>query len=277
MYNLKWLSFKARPNVLNDNEVSWDGIVLDISALKNAQLDLERKNKELRQIEEEIKQANKELKSVNKELSNKNNELVLAFNRIQENEEKYRQLFNQMFIGFMVFEPIKNKNGEIVDFKYININPAFEKHTGINPHNIVGKTMTQVSGTIDIEWKHLFISTFSTGKAQRFEKHSKTQQRFLAASLFKANDKQLAMVFEDISEKKRQEEELKIRERNYREIFNGTHEAMIIRDAHTGTVVDVNQAVLDLFGISYDQALKLLPEEVAANPEKLNLKVAQQK
>jgi PAS domain S-box-containing protein len=42
-------------------------------------------------------------------------------------------------------------------------------------------------------------------------------------------------------------------ERNYREIFNATSEAIFILDAKNGDLIDANQAALDLFGISHEE------------------------
>jgi PAS domain S-box-containing protein len=44
-------------------------------------------------------------------------------------------------------------------------------------------------------------------------------------------------------------------ERNYREIFNATKEAIFIHDATTGEVLDVNHSAIQLFGFSHEEAL----------------------
>ncbi len=46
-------------------------------------------------------------------------------------------------------------------------------------------------------------------------------------------------------------------ERNYREIFDATNEAIFIHDAETGTIVDVNRTMCEMFGYTYEEALKL--------------------
>ncbi len=43
-------------------------------------------------------------------------------------------------------------------------------------------------------------------------------------------------------------------ERNYREIFNATNEAIFIYDTKTAQIIDANQAALRLFGLSYEEA-----------------------
>jgi PAS domain S-box-containing protein len=53
------------------------------------------------------------------------------------------------------------------------------------------------------------------------------------------------------------ERELAERERGYRELFNATSEAIFVYDADTGAILDVNQAVVDLFGYTRQEALGL--------------------
>ncbi|MHB1462600.1 MAG: hybrid sensor histidine kinase/response regulator [Armatimonadota bacterium] len=53
---------------------------------------------------------------------------------------------------------------------------------------------------------------------------------------------------QDITEQRRVEEAIHESERKYREIFNATTDAILIRDAATWAIVDVNQPMLELFG-----------------------------
>jgi PAS domain S-box-containing protein len=53
---------------------------------------------------------------------------------------------------------------------------------------------------------------------------------------------------QDITESKRAREELRVSEQNFREIYNSTSEAILMHDAETGTVLDVNQPMLRIFG-----------------------------
>ena len=59
----------------------------------------------------------------------------------------------------------------------------------------------------------------------------------------------------DITKQKELLEELGRSEQNYREIFNSTSDAIFIHDAETGQILDVNQAMLNMFNCSYEDAL----------------------
>ncbi len=51
--------------------------------------------------------------------------------RLQESEQKYRLLFENMTTGFAVFEMLYDQHGTPVDFLFLDVNPAFERLTGL--------------------------------------------------------------------------------------------------------------------------------------------------
>jgi PAS domain S-box-containing protein len=54
-------------------------------------------------------------------------------------------------------------------------------------------------------------------------------------------------------------------ERNYRELFNATGEAIFVHDAETGAILDVNQTTLDLYGYSRDEAANLTVADLSVH------------
>ncbi len=76
---------------------------------------------------------------------------------------------------------------------------------------------------------------------------------------FQQNQKAIDIAFQESESSKRSE-------RNYREIFNSTNEAIFIHDSATGRVLDVNDAMVKMYGCrSKEQALALGIEELSAN------------
>lgn len=68
----------------------------------------------------------------------------------------------------------------------------------------------------------------------------------------------------DITERKGAQEELQASEERYREIFDAPTDAIFIHDADTGGIVDVNRAMLDMYGYSHDEALRITMADVSA-------------
>ena len=50
---------------------------------------------------------------------------------------------------------------------------------------------------------------------------------------------------------------MQVNERVYREIFNATSDAIFIQDVQTGAILDVNSAMLEMYGYEYNEALQL--------------------
>ena len=69
------------------------------------------------------------------------------------------------------------------------------------------------------------------------------------------NPVRLLGVMIDVTAQKELLGELQRSEENYREIFNGTSDAIFIHDAENGKILDVNQAMLNMYDCSYDDAL----------------------
>ena len=72
--------------------------------------------------------------------------------QIAESEEKYRTLFTGMDQGFCILEMIFDADNNPVDYTFLEINPVFEKQTGLV--DAVGKTARQLVPT----WKHIGTS-----------------------------------------------------------------------------------------------------------------------
>ena len=71
----------------------------------------------------------------------------------------------------------------------------------------------------------------------------------------------IIIITRDVTERKRAEDALRQSERNYREIFNTANDAIFVHDADTGTILDVNDSMLHLFGFSREEALRLSPND----------------
>ena len=63
---------------------------------------------------------------------------------LRESEERYRTLFSGMTEGFALHEIICDQDGQPCDYRFLDINPAFESLTGLKRDEVLGKTHNQV-------------------------------------------------------------------------------------------------------------------------------------
>jgi PAS domain-containing protein len=124
---------------------------------------------------------------------------VLAAKKVQENDAKYRTLFNTMHQGFCVLEMIFDDNNLPVDYIFRETNAVFETQTGL--HNAIGKTARQLVPDLEPRWFELYGKVALTGEAIRFIQGSQAMGRWFEVSAFPLlyeGSRKVALLFTDI-------------------------------------------------------------------------------
>lgn len=156
---------------------------------------------------------------------------------LRASEQRYRSLFASIDDGFCLIELIFDAAGEPVDYRFIETNPAFEVQTGLM--HAVGKTMLELVPGHDRHWFRTYGHVAVTGEATRFEDHAAAMGRWFDVYASRVGPpalRQVAVVFKDISARKRVEDEraqLLTRERAAR---REAEEASRLRDEFLTTV-----------------------------------------
>jgi PAS domain S-box-containing protein len=127
---------------------------------------------------------------------------------LRASEENYRQLFTAMLDGFALHEIICDPNGAPVDYRFIEVNAAFEQLTGLKAADILGKTVLEVLPETEDYWIHTYGEVALTGKAIRFENYSRGLDRHYEVVAFSPCQGQFAVVFTDITRRKLAEKAL---------------------------------------------------------------------
>lgn len=133
-------------------------------------------------------------------------ERKLVEQRLLESEARYRTLFNSLDSGFCVFEMLYDENGKACDYLFLETNPEFAQHTGL--HDAVGKTaMTLVPG-LEEHWVDYYAEVADTGVPKYLVEESPTMGRWFDVHAFRFGEaklRQVALMFTDITERKRYE------------------------------------------------------------------------
>jgi PAS domain S-box-containing protein len=249
----KWIQIKAKPIKLDNGEILWDGFAIDITQRKNSEIALSLKNQELVVAEEELRSINEELRAVNDDLADKNTQLKVALDRIKESESKYRELFDKMLNGFAICKGIK-KNNRLVDFQFIDLNPAFQTHAGIQNNKCLGKTASELKLEFDEFWFNECQTVMNSGITRSFEKYVSAFKRYLYVSIYKPADGHFAFMFEDITERKEIENALRENEEKYRLIVEGQSDIVIKIDTKY-KLLFVSPSFCKTFGVKEENVL----------------------
>ncbi len=133
---------------------------------------------------------------------------------LREGEDKYRQLINQMLNGYALHEIICNDQGQPIDYLFLEVNPAFERMTGLKAESVVGLTVLEILPQTESSWIEKYGKVALTGESIHFENYHRQINRYFDVTAFRPAPNQFACYFTDITERKRAEEELlKTRER----------------------------------------------------------------
>lgn len=129
---------------------------------------------------------------------------------LRESEERYRALFTSMDEAFAVVEVMRDEKGEWSDFLFLEVNPAFVKHTGL-PYP-VGLRATEILDTPNPAWAKVYGQVAETGVPVRFEEREPTLDRIFDLYVFRLGEEdssRVAVLFTDVTERKRAEEALR--------------------------------------------------------------------
>ena len=149
----------------------------------------------------------------------RNQRLIAAYKAeqaVRESEVLYRGVFDSMDEGFCIIEMIFYPEGKPADYRFLEVNAAFERQTGL--HQAAGKRMRELAPSIEEYWFEIYGKVALTGEPVHFFNESKALNRHFEASAYRAGDPELrrvAVVFSDITERKRVEEHIRRLNRIY--------------------------------------------------------------
>jgi PAS domain S-box-containing protein len=141
-------------------------------------------------------------------------------NALIESEKKYRQLFENMTSAFAVHKMIYDEHGKPVDYLYLEINPAFEKLTGVPVNVLLGKTLKEIMPDTEEYWIEKFGEVASTGQPLTYTNFSRELGRYYDTYAFCPELGTFAVVFNDVTEKIKAQEEVLKSQRRLQAFFN---------------------------------------------------------
>ncbi len=187
---------------------------------------------------------------------------------LRKSEDRYRLLFNSIDEGFCIIEVILGQDDRPVDFRFLEINPAFERLTGLRDG--VGRRMREMVPKLEEFWIDAYDRVARTGEPFRFVYHAALPRNVWfdihAFRLGGEESNRVAVVLNDITERIRREEALKESEARYRSLFNDNSSVMLLIDPSTGQLVDANQAAIDYYGYSRDKLTSLKITDINTLP-----------
>ena len=185
---IKWIQAKAIPHLMNNGDIHWDGISMNIT---------ERKKVE---------------------------------DALRESEDKYHKLFEKMMDGCALNEIICDENGIPVNYRFLDINPAFEKLTGHKRSDLLGKTVLEIIPNMDPSLIETYGKVALSGEPISFYHYTKDTDKHYEITVYQPEKRQFAFIFQDVTERKKAQEELEQSQEYLKAIMKNTSDYIVIRD-----------------------------------------------
>ncbi len=131
-----------------------------------------------------------------------------AEGELRKSEERYRSLFDNMTEGFAFHEIITDQDGRPCDYRFLDLNPSFERLTGLKRADVVGRTVREILPGIEPEWIQIYGKVALSGESVSFEKfYPAPLNRWYEIFSYRPAPRQFAVIFMDITARKQAEAE----------------------------------------------------------------------
>src|SRR5262249_18471826 len=133
---------------------------------------------------------------------------------LRESEQRYRTLFDSIDEGFCTIEVLLDGNAKPVDYRFLQVNPSFERQTGIK--DAVGRRMREIAPQHEEHWFEIYGRIALTGEPMRFENEAKQLGRWYDVYAFRVGNpalRRVGILFNDVTARKRLERQLRMAQR----------------------------------------------------------------
>ena len=168
--------------------------------------------------------------------------------RLRESEEKYRELIDTMDQGLALHEMIFDSNGKPVDYKFLEVNSAFERLTGLHKKDLIGKRVLEVLPNTEKYWIENYGEVAIYGNTKEFINFSQELGKYFKVIAFSPRKSQFAVLIEDVTEKVLTENALRESELKLRTLINTIPGIITFKD-EAGRWIETNNFNLKLFNL----------------------------
>ncbi len=183
---------------------------------------------------------------------------VTAERRARQN---YQLLFHEMVDAFALHEIICDETGTPVDYRFLTVNPAFERMTGLKAEDIQGRTVLEVLPDTESYWIENYGKVAQTGEPMKFSNYAISTGKYFEISAYQPAPNQFACTFSDITKRIQAEEETKRVLSRLQSLLNNSPSPIVILD-ETGKIIEVSEIAKSVLGLSENGLPAAAPPQI---------------
>ncbi len=194
----------------------------------------------------------------------------IAKEEAKTSEEKFRTLFNEMKQAYALYEVIYDRKGDPEDAILVEVNSEYEKLTNKKREEIIGKKITEIYPNMKKQEVNPIVilgRTMITGQTVISEYYNKDIGKWLLAKSFSPMRDHVAVLYEDITEKRKIEGELEKERKTMKQYLDIANIILTVIDTNENVIL-VNKKGCELLGYDKEDIIgknwfdNFLPERV---------------
>jgi len=172
--------------------------------------------------------------------------------RLLESERRYRLMFQNLNVGYALHEIIVDDYGKPCDYRFLDVNPAFEIITGLKSSELIGRTITETSSNTGHHWMETFGEIALIGGTVNFENYIDDLKKYFQIHVYSPEPGKFVTIFQDVTELKKAEEEKHLANEIHEQLLKHMTEirenerAIISREIHDQLGQSLTALKLDL-------------------------------
>lgn len=140
-----------------------------------------------------------------------------AESALRRSEERFSTILETIEAAFAIVQVKFDADDRPIDYRFVEANPAFERQAGVN---LRGKWVTEFAPNLESFWFETYGHVAKTGEPANFENYANTFERWFDVRAVRVGDpaeRQIAIFFSDVTERRAAQERLRISEAVARE------------------------------------------------------------
>jgi len=176
-------------------------------------------------------------------------ERKLAEAQLRAREEQYRAIFNGSADALMLWNS---------SLQRVDVNPAYERIYGYSREEVLGGAYLEAPSPAEAEWRRSMVRRTLAGEPWHAELESvrkdgqRVQVEVRTIPIQYAGEPHVLAIVRDVTERKRAEAQLRASEEQYRAIFNGSDDALVLWDSQLRRV-DINPGYERIYGYTREE------------------------
>ncbi|MGE5626698.1 MAG: HD domain-containing phosphohydrolase [Solirubrobacterales bacterium] len=163
--------------------------------------------------------------------------------------DKYKALVNQMQQGLVLYEAVFDN--EDVKFIFIDANESYEKYLEMTKGEAFGKNILEIIPDLPQGYIEKFKQVVITGEPIYYERYVETNGKYIEVVAYRPGENKLALLVEDITQRKLAEEAVAASEYTFRNLFEGSSDGILLLSGQN--VLDCNAAMLKVLQVDSKQ------------------------